>query len=193
MRGVFNGCATGGTSLQMAAQAIRHGEADVAMAIGFDKHPAVRLRPIPPSWDSQPGTADRHVPDHPLLRHQDQPLHVRPWHLDKEPGAHRREEPRKRLDQPARLAAQAVLGREILASEVVNHPLTRYMYCGPDEGAAAVVLCRGDHRQEFTSSPVYVRAAELRTRRHGAFELQSPSLPLDLRAQPHRRRVQGGV
>jgi acetyl-CoA acetyltransferase len=39
VRGVFNGCATGGTSLQMAAQAIRHGEADVAMAIGFDKHP----------------------------------------------------------------------------------------------------------------------------------------------------------
>src|SRR5438309_1769617 len=39
VRGVFNGCATGGTSLQMAAAAIRNGEADIAMAIGFDKHP----------------------------------------------------------------------------------------------------------------------------------------------------------
>ena len=74
--------------------------------------------------------------------------------------------------------------REILDAPVVNHPLTRYMYCGPDEGAAAVVLCRGDLAREFTSSPVYVRASELRSRRFGAFELQSPSLPLTSAPSP---------
>lgn len=46
VRGVFNGCATGGTSLQMAAEAIRHGTADVTMAIGMDKHPR---GPSPPT------------------------------------------------------------------------------------------------------------------------------------------------
>jgi acetyl-CoA acetyltransferase len=58
------------------------------------------------------------------------------------------------------------------------------MYCNPDEGAAALVLCRADIADQFTSSPVYVRAAELRTRREGAFELQSPCLPLQSVASP---------
>ena len=60
VRGVFNGCATGGTSLQMAAAAIRHGEADVAMAIGMDKHPRGAFAADPsvvglPSWYGQTG------------------------------------------------------------------------------------------------------------------------------------------
>ena len=29
---------------------------------------------------------------------------------------------------------------EILGSAVLNYPLTQYMFCSPDEGAAAVVL-----------------------------------------------------
>jgi glycine/D-amino acid oxidase-like deaminating enzyme len=35
----------------------------------------------------------------------------------------------------------------ILESRMLNHPLTQYMFCSPDEGAAAVVLCRADHAQ----------------------------------------------
>ena len=38
-RAVFNGCATGATSLAMAANAIRLGDADLTIAIGLDKHP----------------------------------------------------------------------------------------------------------------------------------------------------------
>jgi acetyl-CoA acetyltransferase len=72
----------------------------------------------------------------------------------------------------------------ILEAEVVNYPLTRYMYCNPDEGAAALVLCRADIAGQFTSTPVYVRAAELRSRRDGAFEVQSPSLPLEAAPSP---------
>src|SRR3954453_20100848 len=34
VRGVFNGCATGGTSLQMAGPLVRHGERDGAVAPG---------------------------------------------------------------------------------------------------------------------------------------------------------------
>src|SRR6185503_4356076 len=60
VRGVFNGCATGGTSLQMAAAAIRHGEADVAMAIGMDKHPRGAFAADPsvaglPDWYGKTG------------------------------------------------------------------------------------------------------------------------------------------
>jgi acetyl-CoA acetyltransferase len=67
----------------------------------------------------------------------------------------------------------------ILESRMLNHPLTQYMFCSPDEGAAAVVLCRADHAHRYTDTPIYLRAAVVRTRRHGAFEVHSPWLPIE--------------
>ena len=185
VRGVFNGCATGGTSLQMAAAAIRHGEADVAMAIGFDKHPRGAFSGHPsivglPEWYGQTGL---------FLT-----THFFGTKINRYMGMHGIS-----LDSLARIAAKnlrngeltphawrrkALPVEEIRDSAVVNYPLTRYMYCNPCEGAAAVVLCRADLAASFTSAPVYVRAAELRSRRHGAFELQSPSLPLETAPSP---------
>ena len=56
---------------------------------------------------------------------------------------------------------------------MLNYPLTQYMFCAPDEGAAAVVLCRADIAQRYTSTPIYLRATTLRTRRYGAFEVHA--------------------
>src|SRR2546428_8749563 len=67
---------------------------------------------------------------------------------------------------------------EILASPVLNYPLTQYMFCSPDEGAAAVVLCRAEHARRYTDTPIYLRATTVRTRRLGAFEVHSPWLPM---------------
>ena len=47
------------------------------------------------------------------------------------------------------------------------------MFCAPDEGAAAVVLCRADIAHRYTDTPVYLRAAEVRTRNYGAFEVNT--------------------
>jgi acetyl-CoA acetyltransferase len=66
---------------------------------------------------------------------------------------------------------------EILASPMLNYPLRQFMYCGSDEGAAAAVLCRADQAHKYAGRPVRVRACALRSRRIGAFEVQSPSLP----------------
>ena len=38
----------------------------------------------------------------------------------------------------------------ILDSPVLNYPLTQYMFCAPDEGAAAVVMCRADIAHRYT-------------------------------------------
>jgi hypothetical protein len=51
------------------------------------------------------------------------------------------------------------------------------MFCAPDEGAAAVIMCRADIAHKFTDKPVYVRASEIRTRTFGAYgarHLRSP-------------------
>ncbi|MFB1298538.1 thiolase family protein [Mycobacterium sp. pW049] len=179
VRGVFNGCATGGTSLQMAAAAIRHGEADVAMAIGMDKHPRGAFAADPsvvglPSWYGRTGMF--------LTTHFFGTKIQRYMHLHGISNETLAKVAVKSFGNgainPAAWRRKQLTVEEVLASEVVNYPLTRYMYCGPDEGAAALVLCRADLAKEFTDTPIYVRAAELRSRQEGAFEVQSPSLPL---------------
>ncbi|MFF0499917.1 thiolase family protein [Nocardia aobensis] len=185
VRGVFNGCATGGTSLQMAAQAIRHGDADVAMAIGMDKHPRGAFAADPsvvglPAWYGRTGMfLTTHFFGTKITRYMHD-YGISPASLAKIAAKNLR----NGSINPQAWRRKAVPVEEILTSEIVNYPLTRYMYCSPDEGAAAVVLCRADLAHKFTSSPVFLRASELRSRRSGAFEVQSPSLPLQSSPSP---------
>ena len=72
----------------------------------------------------------------------------------------------------------------ILESPMLNYPLTQYMFCSPDEGAAAVVLCKAEHAHKYTDTPVYLRATTVRTRRLGAFEVHSPWLPIEQTVGP---------
>jgi acetyl-CoA C-acetyltransferase len=58
------------------------------------------------------------------------------------------------------------------------------MFCAPDEGAAAVVMCRADIAHRFTTKPVYVRAVEIRTRRYGAYEVNTTYAPVDEDVSP---------
>ncbi len=60
---------------------------------------------------------------------------------------------------------------------MLNYPLTQYMFCAPDEGAAAVIMCRGDIAHRYTDKPVFLRATEIRTRRYGAYEVHATSAP----------------
>ena len=66
-----------------------------------------------------------------------------------------------------------------MASPVLNYPLRQFMFCAPDEGATAVIMCRGDIAHRFTDKPVFVRATEIRTRTFGAYEVHATSAPLD--------------
>ncbi len=58
------------------------------------------------------------------------------------------------------------------------------MFCAPDEGAAAVVMCRADIAHRFTPKPVYLKAVEVRTRRYGAYEVNTTFAPVEEDASP---------
>jgi acetyl-CoA C-acetyltransferase len=73
---------------------------------------------------------------------------------------------------------------DTLSSPMLNYPLTQYMFCTPDEGAAAVVMCRADIAHRFTAKPVSVRAVEIRTRRYGAYEVNTTYSPVDEDVSP---------
>ncbi len=178
VRGVFNGCATASTALSMAVEAIRRGEADIVVAAGFDKHPRGAFSADPavlglPDWYGETGMfltthffgmkINRYMHDHGISSRT----------LARVAAKNLRNGARN----PLAWRRKPLSEDEILAAPTLNHPLTQYMYCAPDEGAAAVVLCRGDRAREFTPAPVYVRACTLRSRRFGAFEVQALSLP----------------
>ncbi len=75
---------------------------------------------------------------------------------------------------------------------MLNYPLRQYMFCAPDEGAAAVVMCRADIAHRYTSTPVYLKAVEVRTRRYGAYEVNTtfgPPVDEDVAPTVHAARA----
>jgi len=177
---VYNGCATAGSVLSLAADTIRLGEYDLGIAIGMDKHLPGAFSADPrlyacPSWYGEVGQfltpkffgmkINKYMHDHgitppTLARVVSKALR----NGAKNPNAFRRKP----------MAEEAVLG-----SRMLSNPLTQYMFCSPDEGAAAVVLCRADKAHRYTDKPIYLRASTVRTRRLGAFEVHSPWLPVE--------------
>jgi len=177
---VFNACATAASAIQQTVDTIRLGKYDIGIAVGMDKHPRGAFTDDPaklalPQWYAHNGQfvttkffgmkANRYLHDHGISQETLARVankNFRNGALN--PNAFRRKE----------LSVE-----EILASPVLNYPLTQYMFCAPDEGAAAVIMCRADLAHRFTDKPVYVRAVEIRTRRWGAYEVHATSAPLE--------------
>ena len=162
---VFNACATAAVAIQQTADTIRLGKYDIGIAIGMDKHPRGAFTDDPaklalPQWYAENGQfvttkffgmkANQYIHDHGISQETLAKVAAKNFRNgEKNPNAFRR---------------KPISEEEILNSPVLNYPLTQYMFCAPDEGAAAVIMCRGDIAHRFTDKPVYVRATEIRTR-----------------------------
>ena len=171
---VYNGCATAASALQLTADAIRSGQYDIGVAVGMDKHAAGAFTSDPvdygaPPWYGEQGyflttkffamKINRYMHDHGISHETLAKVAAKNYRNGGlNPNAFRR---------------KPVPEEEILGSRMLNYPLTHYMFCAPDEGAAAVVLCRADLAKQYTSTPLYLRATALRTRRYGAFEVHA--------------------
>jgi acetyl-CoA acetyltransferase len=182
---VYNGCATAASALTQAANTIRLGDYELGMAIGMDKHlpGAFAADPVQygvPSWYGETGLfltpkffamkIQRYMHD----------FDISPRTLARVAAKNYR----NGALNPDAFRRQPLSEDEILESPMVNDPLTQYMFCSPDEGAAAVVLCKAEVAHRFASSPIYLRASVVRTRRLGAFEVHSPWLPLERAEAP---------
>jgi acetyl-CoA acetyltransferase len=177
---VYNGCATAASALTLAANTIRLGEYDLGIAIGMDKHLPGAFSADPeqyacPSWYGEVGQftttkffgmkINRYMYDHGISHETLAKVAAKNYRNGSlNPNAFRR---------------KPMSEEEILGSRMLNYPLTQYMFCSPDEGAAAVVLCRADQAHRYTNNPVYLKASTVRTRRLGAFEVHSTWLPID--------------
>ena len=79
---------------------------------------------------------------------------------------------------------KALSYEDIANSAMIAHPLRQYMFCSPSEGAAAMVLCNSKVARKYTNKPIFLKAATVRTRHFGSFEIFTPSLPLERAPSP---------
>ncbi|WP_280425244.1 thiolase family protein [Nocardia carnea] len=176
---VFNACATAASATEACADAIRLGKYDIGIAVGLDKHPRGAFTVDPtlvgmPKWYGENGQylttqffgmkANRYLHDHGISQRTLAKVAAKNYRNGGlNPNAFRR---------------TPIPEDEILAAPMLNYPLTHYMFCAPNEGAAAVIMCRADLAHRFTAKPVYVRAVEVRTRTYGAYEVNTTYAPV---------------
>jgi acetyl-CoA acetyltransferase len=177
---VYNGCATAASALSLAAQTIRLGEHGLGIAVGMDKHLPGAFTADPrlyacPSWYGELGQfittkffamkINKYMHDYGIS--QETLAKVVNKNL------------RNGALNPTAFRRKPMSEEAILESPMLNYPLTQYMFCSPDEGAAAVVVCDAEHAHRYTDTPIYLKATAVRTRRLGAFEVHSPWLPIE--------------
>ncbi|MGW3107965.1 thiolase family protein [Streptomyces sp. NPDC001100] len=175
---VRNGCATGGSALVSAVNAIRSGAADVALAVGFDKHPRGAFDPRPADW----GLDEAYGRDGLMVTTQFFAMKIQRYMHDYGISPHTLALVAEKayangVLNPHAWRRKPLDAAEILASGMVNDPLTRYMFCSPGQGAVALVLCGRAVARQLGATTVALRAAVVRTRRFGSFEVFSPSAP----------------
>lgn len=176
---VANGCATGGSSLTAAYNAIKSGAHDIGLVAGFDKHDRGAFNADPKAW----GLGEWYGETGLMITTQFFAMKIQKYMHDY--GISK--------DTLARVAQKAFINgslnpnawrrqqvslEEIANSTMVSDPLTKYMFCSPSEGGVALVLCRADKAKQYCARPVYLKSAVLKSRRFGSFEVFAPSQAL---------------
>jgi acetyl-CoA C-acetyltransferase len=177
---VFSACATGAATIQQAANAIRAGNGDIVVAVGTDKHARGSFKGDPtttnvPTWYRENG---QYVTTKFFGMKINKYMHdfgVSQTTLAKVAAKNYR----NGALNPKAFRRKPITEEEILGSPMLNYPLTSYMFCAPDEGAAAVVLCRADMAHRFTDAPVYVKSTAIRTRNYGSYEVNTTWAPVE--------------
>ena len=180
---VSNGCATGGSALFSAWNSIKSGMFDLGIAVGFDKHERGAFRPNTAGsgeWYGRSGLAlttqffgmkiNRYMNEFEITRS----TLVRVAEKAYRNGAM----------NPMAWRREPLSAAQIESSPMLSYPLTKYMFCSPGEGGVAVVLASAERAREMGGRPVFLKAAAIRSRRFGSFEVTAPHLPIERSDSP---------
>ncbi len=171
---VNNNCSTGSTALYLARQAVEGGMAECVLALGFEK---MEKGALASKYDDRANPLERHVD----TMNRAQGMNQSPFAAQMFGGAGReyrwkygtRRETFAKISEKARkhasknpyaLFTQQLSVEEILASDEVFDPLTRYQCCPPTCGAAAAIVCSEEFARKLGhSNPVYIAAQAMTT------------------------------
>lgn len=182
---VANGCATGGSALFGAYSTIKSGEFDLGIAVGFDKHPRGAFDPKPAEW----GLPDWYGETGLMLTTQFFAMKIRRYMAMHGITRGTLAAVAEKAFANGVLADHAwrrepVDAETILASAMVSDPLTKFMFCSPAEGAVALILASEAKAKALGLPAVKLRAAAVRSRPPGSFEVFSPALDIDRGLSP---------
>jgi acetyl-CoA acetyltransferase len=177
---VNNGCATGGSALLSGCAAIKSGEFDIGVVVGFDKHPRGAFNADPeasglPRWYGETGMMlttqffANKITRYMALNGISPETLGRVAEKAYENGARAPHSWRK---TPVDLET-------IMNAPMVSDPLTKYMFCSPAEGGTALILASARKMRELGLAGPKVRGAAIRTRPVGSFEVFAPALEIE--------------
>jgi acetyl-CoA acetyltransferase len=161
----------------MADRAIRSGDHDLVLAVGFDKHPPGAFNADPEAsglgrWYGETGLMLTTQFFAMKIQRYMHDFGISPQSLARVAAKAYRNGARN----PHAWRRQQLSEQEIATAPMISHPLTKYMFCSPGEGGVALLLSRADRARRYTDKPVYLSAVSFRTRKFGSFEVFSPWL-----------------
>jgi acetyl-CoA acetyltransferase len=177
---VNNNCSTGSTALFLARQAVMGGDADCVLALGFEQ---MEKGALGSKWTDRTNPMDKHVE----VMNRQQGFNQAPPTAQMFGGAGReyrwkygtRRETFAKIASKARnhasrnplaLFNQPLTVEEVMASEEVFDPLTRFQCCPPTCGAAAAVIASEDFvRRKGIAGAVRIVAQHMSTDFGSAF------------------------
>ncbi len=182
---VSNGCATGGSALLSAYWAIKSGEFDLAMVLGFDKHPRGAFNPAPadmglPDWYGENGMMVTTQFFAAKIRRYMQLYGISERTL----GLVAEKAYENAVHAPHAWRREPVALQDILDAPMVNDPLTKFMFCSPAEGGVALILASEAKAKALGAATIKLVGAAMRTRVPGSFEVFSPGLDIERGPSP---------
>lgn len=174
---ILNACATGGSCLLAACKEIKSGESDIGLVVGFDKHERGAFNSPP----SEYGLGDWYGEVGMMVTTQFFAMKLQKYMHEYGITSDALARVAEKAYQNGKLNENAwrrtpIELEEIKSSMMVNDPLTKFMFCSPAEGGAALVVCREDIANRYTDRPIFVSAAVMRTRQFGTFEVFGASV-----------------
>jgi len=176
---VRNGCAAGGSALFSAQMAIKSGEFDLGLAVGFDKHPRGAFNAMPaeynlPDWYGEAGymittqffanKITRYMHEHGISATSLGRVAEKAF--------------RNAVHAPHAWRRAEVPLDEIMNAPLVSDPYTKYMFCSPAEGGVALILASEKKARELGRPLIKLKAATMRTRPPGSFEVFAPCIDI---------------
>ena len=178
---VNNNCSTGSSALMLAAQAVKGGMVDCALAVGFEQ---MERGALGSKWDDRPNPMEKHAE----VMNDVQGFGQAPMTAQFFGGAGReyqfkygaKRETFAKISSKARshaaknpyaLFRDPLTVEEVMASPEIFDPLTRYQCCPPTCGAAAAVLCsEAFAKKHGLSAAPYIAAQVMTTDTASTFE-----------------------
>lgn len=182
---VANGCATGGSALAAARNAVAAGEHDIALAVGFDKHERGAFNAKPKEW----GLPGWYGATGMMLTTQFFALKLQRYMqlhgISRETLGRVAEKAFRNGEKADHAWRRSPIDLEtILNAPVVNDPLTKYMFCSPAEGGVALIVASGKKVRELGADAVKIAGIAVRTRPPGSFEVFAPSISVERGGKP---------